>query len=75
MKAIIDSKRRATLPSVFRPGDVVDLEPIGSHSVVVRLLRPAPRPKLRLSRRRGGLVLLGGAKVTDEVVRRLLEDE
>jgi hypothetical protein len=74
MKATVDSKRRAVLPPIFRPGDVVDLEAMGSDSVLVRLLRPAPRPKLRLQKRGAALVLVGGRKVTDGDVRRLLED-
>ena len=75
MKATIDSKRRAVLPSTFRPGDVVDLDPVGADTVIVRLLRPAPRPRLRLVKRGKSVVLLGGPKVTDEDVRRLLEDQ
>jgi hypothetical protein len=74
MKSTLDSKRRAVLPANFRPGDVVDLECVGSDTVVVRLLTPAPRPRLRLVRKRRSLVLEGGPQVTTEDVRRLLED-
>ena len=74
MKSTVDSKRRAVLPAQFRPGDVVELECVGSDTVVVRLLAPAPRPRLRLVKKKGSLVLEGGVQVTTEEVRRLLED-
>lgn len=75
MKSTLDARRRAVLPPVFHPGDVVDLEPHGADTVIVRLLRPVPRPRLQLVRRAGAVRFAGGPKVTLEDVRRFLEDD
>ena len=75
MKATVDSKRRALLPQNFHPGDVVDLEMQGADTVIVRLLKPVARPSLRLVNDGASLVFVGGPRIDDEDVRRLLEDD
>jgi len=75
MRATLDNKRRVVFPDAFSPGDVVDVELTGPDTAVVRRMKPAALPRPRLTRRNGRLVLTGGRQVTDDDVRRLIEEE
>jgi hypothetical protein len=75
MRATVDAKRRAVLPPEFAPGDLLDMQ-LQSHDVLlVRKMKPAPMPKPKIVRRGGKLVATGGKPITNELVRRLIEDE
>ena len=75
MKATLDSKRRVVFPDAFSPGDVVDVELTGPDTAVVRRMKPVDLPQPKLVRLGGRLVLDGGQTVTNEDVRRLIEEE
>jgi len=75
MKATLDSKRRVVFPDAFSPGDVVDVELTGPDTAVVRRMKPVGLPQPKLVRRGGRLVLDGGQTVTNDDVRRLIEEE
>jgi hypothetical protein len=75
MKATLDSKRRVVFPDAFSPGDIVDVELTGPDTAVVRRMNPVDLPQPKLVRRSGRLVLDGGQTLTNEDVRRLIEDE
>jgi hypothetical protein len=75
MKATLDSKRRVVFPDAFSPGDVVDVELTGPDTAVVRRMRPVELPRPRLVRRSSRLVLDGGQTLTNDDIRRLIEEE
>lgn len=72
----LDSKRRVIIPEPFSPGDVVDMELRSDDLLVVRRLKPAVPPPPRLKKKKGvGLVFTGGKAISDDDVKRLLENE
>lgn len=76
MTTTLDDKRRAVIKA-FQPGDVIEIEPQGADAVLLRRMKPvAKKDKPRLVRRKSGdLVFVGGAPVSSEEVKRMLEDD
>ncbi len=77
MTQLIDDKRRLVMPSNFRPGDAVRVETTNQDTLVIRRMKPLPKPnkKIRFVRQKDGWsVLPGGPKLTTEDVKRILED-
>ncbi len=75
MTTTLDTKHRAVI-KLFHPGDVLQVEAQGEDVVVLRRMKPAAdHYQPRLGRKNGRLVVLGGKPVTNEDVRRLIEDE
>ncbi|MBA4148205.1 MAG: hypothetical protein H0X66_08815 [Verrucomicrobia bacterium] len=71
----VDERHRAVLKA-FDPGDVLDIEQVGSDVVVLKSMKPAQLPKPKLVRnKQGDLVFVGGKRITNEDVRRMIEDE
>jgi hypothetical protein len=71
----LDSKVRAVIKTkTFKPGDVLQIEEQGSDVVVLKRMRPAEMPKPKLVRRKGHLVFVGGAKITSDSVKAMLEE-
>ncbi len=73
MTTTVDQRRRAILP--FKPGDVLSVEQQGVDIVVLKRMKPAQLPKPKLVRIGGELFSSGGGPLTNESVRRMLEDE
>ena len=73
MTTTVDQRRRAVLP--FKPGDVLMIEKQAPDIVVLRRLKPAAPPRPKLVRIRGELFSAGGESLTNEDVRRMIEDE
>lgn len=74
MTTTLDNECRAVL-SAFLPGDVLEIEPQGADAILLRRLKTSADPKPHLERRDGRLVFVGGAKITNDDVRRMIEDE
>lgn len=76
MRTTIDHEHRAVLPPPFAPGDVVEMEMEGVDALVVRRVQPATfSGPLRLVESSGELLVVGGPVLTNDDVRRLIEDE
>jgi hypothetical protein len=73
VKTIVDQRRRAVLP--FKPGDVLSVEKQSADIVVLKRMKPAQPPKPKLVRIKGELFSAGGVSVSNEDVRRMIEDE
>jgi hypothetical protein len=74
--ATLDSKLRVTVKTkTFKAGDVVQVEEQGPDIVVLKRMKPAVLPKPKLVRIKGELFSKGGGRLTNEEVRRLIEDE
>jgi hypothetical protein len=69
----IDSKHRAVIKA-FKPGDVLQIEEQSPDVVVLKRMTPASLPKPRLVRKNGRLVFVGGARLTSEGIKKMLED-
>ena len=72
MTTTVDQRRRAVLP--FRPGDVLEVEKQTEDVIVLRRMKAAVGPRPKLVRRRGRLVFAGGAAISSEEVKRILEE-
>jgi hypothetical protein len=74
--AILDSKLRVTVKTkTFKLGDVVQIEEQGPDMVVLKRMKPADTPNPKLVRIKGELFSKGGGSLTNDEVRRLIEDE
>jgi hypothetical protein len=74
---IADAKKRVTLPKPFKPGDAFDLVQKGNQLILVKLEKPARRPRSRVAiqRRRGTHpVATAGRRITTEQVKNLLNE-
>lgn len=76
MTATLDSKLRVTVKTkTFKAGDVAEIEEQGPDVVVLKRMRPAQPSKPKVVRVKGELFSEGGGRLTNEEVRRLIEDE
>ena len=76
VRSTIDNEHRAVLPSPFVPGDVVDIEAQGQDALIVRRVGRSGRSEsFRLAETNGELLVVGGPVLTNDDVRRLIEDE
>jgi hypothetical protein len=73
MTTTVDQRRRAVLP--FKPGDVLAIEKQSPDVIVLKRMRPSELPKPRLVRIKGELFSAGGGSLSNDEVRRLIEDE
>ena len=73
MTTTVDQQRKAVLP--FKPGDVLSIEKQGADVIVLKRLRPALSSKPKLVRIKGELFSSGGEALSNDDVRRILEDE
>lgn len=69
----IDDRHRAVL-KMFQPGDVAQIEQDGPDVVILRRMKPVEKKKPRLVKRNGEL-FSDGPRLTNEDVKRMLEDE
>lgn len=53
MNATVDHKRRATMPVEFSPGDVVSMETTAPGVVLVRLMKPVAKARIKAGPGRG----------------------
>ena len=74
MTTITDAKRRVTL-SVAKPGDRFDVQVSDDGKVILTLLVPAARTEtVRLIKKHGYTVAVGSRRITQEQVRKLLDE-
>ncbi len=73
MTTTVDQRNRAVLP--FQPGDVLSVEQQGADVVVLKRMKSASEAKPTLVRIDGELFSSGGEPLSNEDVRRILEDE
>ncbi len=74
MTTTLDDQYRAVIKS-FHPGDVLKIEPQSEDTVLLRRVKTSATPKPRLVRQDGRLVFVGGAKITNDDVRCMIEDD
>ena len=69
-----DDRRRVTLPSPARPGDSWIPEVIGPNQILLTRVEKPQRPKVKLVRK-GGLVLLSASRpITMEETRKAMDE-
>jgi hypothetical protein len=74
MKVIADHRRRVTLPKPVLPGDVFDVEQQPNGRLILTKLTKPTRPRAKLVRR-GGLVLLSSeGPITWEETRAAMDE-
>ncbi len=77
MTTTLDAKKRAVL-NPFAAGDVIQIEPQSEDVLILRRMKPARdkqfQPRL-VRRKNGDLVVVGGKPLTNDDVKRMLEDE
>lgn len=72
--AIADNKKRVTIRTA-RPGDRFDVQVSADGKVVLTPLLPADKPRqIRLIKKHGFTVATGGPPITQEQVRKLLDE-
>jgi hypothetical protein len=74
MTTTLDSKHRAVIKA-FKPGDVLEVQEQGDDIVVLKRMKPANAPKPKLVTIKGELFSKGGGRLTNDEVRRIIEDE
>jgi hypothetical protein len=74
MTTTIDSRQRAVIKT-FKPGDILEIEEQSPDVVVLKRMRPTELPKPKLVKIKGELFSKGGGRLTNDEVRRLIEDE
>jgi len=73
MTVIADNKKRVTLPT--KPGERFDLQSFGGDRFVLTRLAPVERTeRVRLVKKHGCTVAVGGRKITQEETRKLLDE-
>jgi len=72
MTVITDSKKRVTLPA--KPGERFDVQSFGGDKYVLTRLVPAAAAAVRLVKKHGYTVAVGGPPVTNAQVRRALDE-
>jgi phage FluMu protein gp41 len=74
MTTIADNKKRVTLRTA-KPGDRFDVQVSGDGKIVLTPLLPVDKPnRIRLVRKHGYTVAVGEGPVTQEQVRKLLDE-
>ena len=74
MTVVADQQRRVTLPENFKPGDAFDLEEKNGNSIVLTKLAETSRSKIKLVREGKLLVGVSERTITQEEVRRALDE-
>ena len=74
MKVMTDEGRRVTLPASVQAGDMFELEVEANGRVVLTKLAESDRPRARLVRREGHLLLSSEATITWEQTRKALDE-
>ena len=75
MTRIVDSEGRITLPPTFHAGDVVEVEARGKDEVMLKRTKSVASSKPHLVQLDDGFtVIAGGPPITNEDVKRALED-
>ena len=74
MTVVADQQRRVTLPESFRPGDAFDLEEKNGNSALLTKLAKTPSSKIKLVREGNLLVGVSERTITQEEVRRALDE-
>jgi hypothetical protein len=72
MTVITDSKKRITLPA--RPGERFDVQAFGEDKYVLTRLVPATPAAVRLVKKHGYTVAVGGRPITSAQVRQTLDE-
>ena len=73
MIAVLDSKRRVTLPKGANPGDVFKVEEAGSGKYLLSRLEK-PKNKIKLIKKNGLVYGLRGQPITMELTRALMDE-
>ena len=72
MTVIADSKKRVTLPT--KPGERFDVQQFGEDKYVLTRLAPVNETSIRLVKKHGYTVAVGGRKITQAEVRKALDE-
>lgn len=72
MTVITDSKKRITLPA--KPGERFDVQVFGEDKYVLTRLVPAATAAVRLVKKHGYTVAVGGRPITNAQVRQALDE-
>ena len=73
MTAVADSKKRVKIKTA-RPGDRFDVQVSGDGKVILTPLITEPQSKVRLAKKHGYTVAVGPRPITQEMVRKLLDE-
>jgi phage FluMu protein gp41 len=73
MTVVADAKKRVTLRTA-KAGDTFDVEVTNEGKVILTKLVPAATKPIRLVKRHGYSVAIGPARITQEQVRKLMDE-